>query len=203
MNRLITIIVLCLLVACAPPLDEPAKPTETHAEPVQLAPNPELAFGGCKNVMWIDDGWGHIWEQQCTPSEYDLYGDAPIPIQVDFMGAGFTVHPGGRAGHIGFQTELPIRFEPGAYKLTLTGQLHLWGNPDDFGLNVAIGGNELNGKQLPANGGFLFDWFWCPDTETLSKVAFYLTLEWGSATADSFVQFQTFEIVPVSLDHCK
>jgi hypothetical protein len=205
MRSIFVLILLLLVIGCeAYPIEPtPAKPTETHAAPVQLAPNSELSFGGCKNVMWVDDVWGNVWERQCWPDGYTLYELGKIPIQSEFIGAGYSILPGGRAGRFGYTTELPIRFEPGAYKLTLTGHAHLWGNPDDYGVNILIGENSQHGKQLRANGNYEYIWFWCAGEVNLLPVTFYASFVWGSATADSYLTFDSFEIVPVSIDHCK
>ncbi|MHC4649065.1 MAG: hypothetical protein ACYTBJ_26735 [Planctomycetota bacterium] len=147
------------------------------------------------------------------PSGYDLYElrenqdgnhqpDITVGINIDYTGQAYSLLPGGRAGRVGYTTSDPLRFQPGAYAFKLRGQLHLWGEPKDYGANVMVGEKRLWSKLLPANGMYELVWFYCPEMETFAPVTFYLQFGWGSATADSYATFEEFEVVKVSADHC-
>jgi hypothetical protein len=118
----------------------------------------------------------------------------------------YTIYPGGRAGRIGLTTP-PIEFEPGCYALKLWGDSLVWGsNLEDFTIGALVGDKhdkQLYDKRLPTFGEFEAAIFWLAETQTITPITLYLQFGYGHADAKSRVNISRFEVLPVSIGHCK
>ncbi len=185
-----------------------------------LNPNPELVNGKCPTVSFYDEIFGQVVYKQCRPEHYqlyelrqkitgysDLFADRPttLPIRISYSetetGHRYTIHPGGRAGRIGWISPL-IEFEPGCKRFDLIGVLSLEGTPEEYGAGVMVGADVLWQSQLPTNGDFMMSWYWLVETPTIKTVTVFLNFHYGSATASSYVNIHRFEITETELDLC-
>ena len=195
-------------------------PTPLPHETSFLNAQPDLAFGVCEDVSFIDKIFGEVVYEQCSPENHllyevrlkitggsDLFANRPttLPIRVSHSqtetGERYTIHPGGRAGRIGWTTPL-IEFEPGCKRFDLIGVLSLEGKPDEYGAGVMVGNRELWQSQLPTNGDFKMSWYWLAETPSIKDVTFFLNFHYGSATASSYINIHRFEVTETELDLC-
>ncbi len=224
-RQLVNKIVLCLIVfavACAPhPIEDIPDPTPTQKAlqdaPKTINPNPGLVLGECRN-KWFDDGfWGIIHVEQCTPDHYTLYQiwqtvDGNTDNHQEFIttnpmaithetGLSYTVYPGGRAGRIGFTSEI-IEFDPGCYGLKMFGEAILWGKPLEYTIRALVSNGEIGFNKAPSFGEFEIALFWLAETQTTAPVTIFLQFDYGSPDAKSRVNISRLEVLLVSLPHC-
>jgi hypothetical protein len=179
--------------------------------------NPELKNGGCTNTSFYDNIFGIVIYEQCVPEFYslyelrvkvtgasDLFDNRPttLPIRVSHTGAVYTIHPGGRAGRIGW-TSPGIEFEPGCKLFTLYGYLDLEGAPEEYAGGVMVGEEILWQSQLPTNGDFMMEWHWATNENVFAPVTIFLNFFYGSATASSFINIHRFEVTHAEMARCK
>ena len=223
--RYIIIIILLLVMACAPQPIEPTPtptPQATQDIPKIIAPlnvNPGLAYGGCNTHFFHDGFWGMVSVKQCYPDGYSLYQllqtvDGNRDNHEDFIttnpmaitnetGLSYTIYPGGRAGRIGFTSEL-VTFPPGCYAIKTFGQALLWGEkPEKYTIGAIIGDQQLYySKQAPTFGDFEIALFWLAQSKTVAPVTWFMQFGYGHADAKSRVNISRLELLPVTLAHC-
>lgn len=194
------IIIIILLAGCAPaPIeDTPIATTEW------LNANPDMEFGGCDMVVFINSQGNKEYIYQCWPDGYRLYADVGnYPIRIEFTGDAYSTRPLNTFGSIGYW--LPaMTLAPDTYILKVYGLRDMWGHAPDFSMvahcNIeGVPGDIVLGvDDLAANGSYRAMFVLNAPQAGVYNCAVYLRIIHPSMTADAYLTFSriTVEVAP-------
>jgi hypothetical protein len=89
------------------------------------------------------------------------------------------------------------------------GFAHIWGPKDHFNIRVVYwlygvnGTSQSNIIQFAANGNF--EYLLTMDMPEFGEyvIAPHMYMQYATATADSYIQWQRIELLPLDTDYCK
>jgi len=212
MRRLIMLLLIVTVVACAPqPIVPTADTTPTRETPDDVAylnHNSELALGGCSLIQYTNQGDNQEFIWQCIPEGYSLYEDIRdgTPIRMVHTGGVYSVLPNGARGSIGLS--FPVQLLPGCYKVSVDGQASMWGEPRDYTLQAIWTLADVDGTitmgihNLDAPGDYIARFYLDAPQLGDYTISVFLHLQFASATADSYLTFRTITVEEVSAGHC-
>ena len=192
---------LALLIACAPGVVTPDGDGYLNS-------NPDLTLGECDIVTFHTDKWGWEFIEQCVPDDYTLYEQVGnYPMRVNHTGAGYTFLPNGAYGDIGF-TLPPTQLLPGCYAIKSYGEGQMWGDTQEYNLMAhwsmagVKGVVNTNSHNFNAPGDYIATLYLDAPQLAEYTISVYLSLQYGSATANSYIMITDITIEEVSAAHC-
>jgi len=206
------IIVLLLIVSCTPyPVIETPPPdaTPTRETPGYLNPNPDLALGECNVIMFHSEKWGDEFLTQCVPANTTLYERVVnYPIRMQHTGAAYSVLPNGGYGAIGFNFA-PMQLSPSCVGIYVFGHAEIEGAlPYEVNIRARFSIDGVDGMvymgahDLDAKGPYTASFYLNAQQLGTYNVTVYLSLQYPSATASSYMTFERITMLEVSAGHC-
>jgi hypothetical protein len=200
----LAIIVLVILVSCAPGDPTPPQLTKTPGATDTPTPqieflndNPDLQLGGCKFVTFHTDKFGQETIKQCNPSRYPIYeqiGYNSYPIRIVHTGAGYEIKPNGAYGKIGFTMPVMELDSDVIIKVYFHSQVE--GIIGEYSVDVQINGVLACQHLLEANGPSMA---MCGVTGVRGAVSVdaFLNVVHSSMTASSYITITSITVEKV------
>lgn len=190
-----------ILFGCMPAID-------TADETDYLNDNPGLTLGECETIKFYSEVWGWEFIEQCVPDGFTLYEQVGnYPIRANHTGAGYTLLPNGAWGRIGF-TLPTVQLLPGCYAVKTHGEGQMWGEPRHYNLKAfwsmasEDGSIDMNSHNFNAPGDYVASFYLDAPQLADYVVTVYLSVQYGSATANSYITLSEITVEQVSEAHC-